>query len=146
MQAAANGRSEPLLSACCNAANDCYAKWRSPFRRNQSVELCYPLMKSPMCRMQQCVQMAALHSKRTNMDQYRIDRPISSQVCFLGGSSGRQQRPSNFLDMHVVRAATPAEDVHFWMSRPDVHVLARQLIRVALFEMAQLAQCAVIQR
>jgi len=117
-------------------------KWRSLFRRNLSFELCFALMKSPMCRMQ---QMAILHSRRTNLGQSRIDRPIWSQVCFLRGSGGRQQRLSNLFNMHVVRSAAPAKDVHFWVGRPNVHVLPRQFFRVAFFEMAQLAQGAVIQ-
>jgi hypothetical protein len=60
-------------------------------------------------------------------------------------SGGGQQRPSNFLDMNVVRATTPAEDVHLGKSGPDIDILARQFIGIALFEMAQLAQSSVVK-
>lgn len=67
-------------------------------------------------------------------------------MCFLDGSRCGQQSPSDFFDMHIIRATTPANDIHFRMSRPDINVLARQFIRIAFFEMAQLTQGAMIQR
>ena len=64
----------------------------------------------------------------------------------VGRLRSSQHGPSDFFDMHIVRAATPAKDIHFRMSRLDINVLARQFIRITFFEMAQLAQGTMIQR
>ncbi len=78
----------------------------------------------------------------------RIARMAASVVKYVGAGSLRssQHGPPNFLDMHIVRATTPAKDIQFRMSRPEINVLARQFIRITFFEMTQLAQGAMVQR
>ena len=78
----------------------------------------------------------------------RIARMAASCLKYVGTGRSRssQQGPPDFLDMHIVRAATPTKDIHFRMGRSEINVLARQFIRIAFFEMTQLTQGTMIQR
>jgi hypothetical protein len=54
--------------------------------------------------------------------------PMAASGLKCIGASGLrsgQQGPPDFLDMHIIRAATSTKDIHFWVGGPDIYVLAR---------------------
>lgn len=67
-----------------------------------------------------------------------------SQLAILRLGRSQKQR-TYLLHMDMIGSAATAENIHVGKGRLDVAILSGQFIRIAFFEVAKLAECAVCE-